>query len=246
MSLFSQNIYGSEKLSILTLNIQCFKNNWKFRLAHILSPIIKNGVDIVSFQEVCKSKEQNQIEFIAKFLKKHGYDLKSLAYQFTHKAWDKYDEDLLIFSKHKAQKIKRGFLPWSPLQRAYVALKINDVWYVNIHLEHKKEYYKYRRDQIHFLVKEFENTDHVFMGDYNSSPQTQEQNELWNKKYKPYFPGPSHLGNDGNAVRTIDGFWFNYSFRKKLSNIRAKLVYTKKVNNQHLSDHLGVFSIINF
>ena len=193
--------------------------------------------DVISFEEVCVDGSENMIGFIRSGLRSRGYAYKSYVKVYTHKAWDKYDEYMLMFSKHNAQKTQRGSLPHSPLKRSYQAMKIADSWFVNVHLEHRRDYHPYRENQVKFLISNFKNEKHIIMGDFNSSPFDREQKAFHNLGYTNYFPSLTHP--QPKPTRAIDGFWISPTLHAR--SVEAKSLFKNTVDGVHLSDHLGVF-----
>ncbi|MBK9321972.1 MAG: endonuclease/exonuclease/phosphatase family protein [Bdellovibrionaceae bacterium] len=241
---------NSSTFKTLTLNIHCAQNNWKFRLTHILDEVVRISPDVIAFQEVCEedSKRETQALFIQSYLVKKGYPFKAMSEQFTHFAWaNKFKEYVLLISKHKVESIEKDYLPASPLQRGYVAFLINDVWYINTHLEYKSENAKFRQEQIYFLMNRFQQFPHVIMGDFNSSPKSAEQNQLIQNGYKNYFPGNTHTGaEDGNESARIDGYWFSKLLLPDINFLGGEILLKEKVNGQYLSDHFAVLAIFQF
>ncbi|MBK7961941.1 MAG: endonuclease/exonuclease/phosphatase family protein [Bdellovibrionales bacterium] len=233
-------------LKLVTMNIQCFAGDWQFRLSQILDKFIELSPEVIGLQEVCVDKEskQSQIEFIRNYLLNRPwgktYDLRGLESQFTHEAWGRYDESLVILTKLKVSAVDKGFLPVSLLQRGYVAFLIDGVWYINTHLEYKSENAQARKSQIEFLVGRFAKQNHVIGGDFNSSPDSEDHARFRREGYLDIFPGDSHLGSDGNSSLRIDGFWISPKFRNAISGISSEVFLNKKVQDQYLSDHFAI------
>ena len=233
----SSSLLAKESVKeIFSMNLHCAIEEWEFRVNTILDEVVKINPDIISFQEVCVNKKLNMISFIKNGLMNRGYHSKKVESFFTHKAWDKYDEYILMFSKLDVQKSIKEFLPKSPIIRGYIALKIQGTWYLNVHLEHRRDYAKYRKEQIHYLINKFSSSPHFIMGDFNSSPWDEEQTELHENKYQFYFPGLTHP--QPNPTRAIDGFWIS----NQVMGIKfeAARLFEEAVNGIFLSDHLAV------
>lgn len=237
---FSINLFSFDKVerSVFTMNLQCFKNNWEFRLEEIIKKVAKISPDVISFQEVCEGKSDSSIKAIEEKLKAYGYEVKTFEKFYTHKAWDTYDEYLVIISKHKSKNNKSGFLPYSPLMRGYVSIEINNIRYINLHLEHKKEYYIYREQQINFLINKFSSENHIMMGDFNSGIHSQEQSSLYLNGYKSFFPSGTHPLPSLEVA--IDGFWVSKNLSKSILSYGLKALLYRKISGSYLSDHAGV------
>jgi endonuclease/exonuclease/phosphatase family metal-dependent hydrolase len=238
----------SSSINVLTMNLYCLKDDWEFRLSHILSKVAEISPHVIAFQEVCidSVSKENQIDYIKTFLIQKGYPLKKIEEQYTHRAWDKYDEYIVMVSKENVTAIDKGFLPQSLLQRGYIAFNVNDQWFINVHLEFRADNAHFRKNQIEFLSNRFMNQAHLIMGDFNSSPEDSEQQVFRQKGYNPYFPGPTQTGDDGNSRTNIDGIWFSSQFNSKLRSISGAILFKDKVQDRYLSDHFGVMSHLEF
>jgi endonuclease/exonuclease/phosphatase family metal-dependent hydrolase len=231
---------------IVTMNVHCYLDNWEFRFQKILDYLMSISPDVIAFQEVCTNPKAgtSQIDFIRNYLAGHGYPVNSFEAQYTHRAWDQFDEYVLMISKHQNQKVDKGFLPQSILQRGYVALNIDGNWYVNLHLEYRAEDAQVRNIQLDFIRQRFVNSPHMVMGDFNSSPESSEQSDLWDSGYAPVFPGPSHAEQDNKFDAKIDGYWLSPGIQNRLAHYDGKIVLKEKVDGQQLSDHFAV--LLNF
>ena len=245
----SHNIESSaDAINVLTMNIHCFKDDWEFRLSHILTKVSELSPDVIAFQEVCEnlSTKESQIDYIKKTLLKNGYPIKTIEAQFTHPAWDLYNEYIVLISKKQVLAVDKGFLPKSLLQRGFVGFNISNRWYINTHLEFRADNFNYRKMQIEFITNRFYNQAHLVAGDFNSSPEDIEQNVFKKKNYNPYFPGPTHVGDDGNSADNIDGFWFSPVFHYDLTSISGAILFKEKINDKYLSDHFAVITHLEF
>ena len=237
---FSTETQKLDRTQVITMNVHCFEEDWEFRFKHILDQIIKMNPDIVALQEVCVDPKGSgdQIDFIKNYLKHKNFSASNLVTQYTHRAWDRYDEYLLMFSRLPAQVLDHGLLPPSLLQRGFIGLQIQGVWYLSTHLEYRADNASYRAEQIDFLINRYKNQSMVLMGDFNSAPDSWEQSQLLQLQYSPFFPGPTFLGGDGNASNKIDGFWISH--KKTNRSHYAEVILNSKVNEKRLSDHFGV------
>jgi endonuclease/exonuclease/phosphatase family metal-dependent hydrolase len=216
------------------------KNNWKFRLDEIIKRTRALSPELIAFQEVCQGNGEDQIKYLKrKLLHKSGY--KHLEAKFTHLSWGKYREYIVLISKKDPDYVLKGNLPDSPLRRSYIAFLLGETWYVNTHLEYHSRNQKFRKKQIEYLVDKFKYTPHVIMGDFNSSPDAQEQSPFAQNKYNSFFPGRTHIGDDGNREAWIDGFWISKERMDNLKKSKAKIIFDKRVNGQYLSDHFAVY-----
>ena len=237
----SSQAFSSEKINIFSMNTHCFFENWQKRIPIILDKAIELNSDFLNLQEICISKKQNMNKFILHYLyKKTGKDWHSNL-QYMHLAWNKYDEYIGLYTYHKPEAKISGYLPKSPLQRAYNAMKWHGKWFVGLHLEHSNDYAHYRKEQISFLYNIFGDEKSIFMGDFNSNYTSSEQFLLYKKNWRPYFPGVTYPSS--NPYKGIDGFWLS----SKLNDFNARVIrlFTNPIdiNNtqQYLSDHYAVF-----
>ncbi len=155
----------ASELKILTFNIHCMKDDWKFRLEKISDYLASSSPEFIFLQEVCSQKGgEDQILFLKKKLQEKGYPLLQIEAQFTHIAWDIYEEYIVSFSKVQANKVQKGLLPRSPLERGYIGMNYNGDWFINTHLEFHENYYYHRERQIKFLIDNFSRTSHIILG----------------------------------------------------------------------------------
>lgn len=232
----------SAPLQFLSMNIHCYQDDWEFRFNQIIDRVVALNPDLIAFQEVCTSPSlhHSQIDFIRGALRQRGFPIGTFESLYTHRAWDRYDEYLLMIAKKPASMIDKGLLPPSLLQRGYVGIQVEGHWYINIHLEFREDNVSSRRQQLGFLYDRFKGKPHIIAGDFNSHPQSSEQNWLFREGYSYFFPGPSHVGHDGNASDRIDGFWLSPLMSQRISRAEARIVLDQMVDGQHLSDHFGV------
>lgn len=231
-------------LQIATMNIHCFHDNWTFRVQEILNKFIELDADVIALQEVCEDPETkiSQIEFVRDYLKSKNYPIKAIESQYSHQAWGRYDEFLLLISKVNVLSVDKGFLPPSLLQRAFIAFQLEPFWMINTHLEYRTDNAPDRRKQIEFLAQRYTNEPHMIGGDFNSSPTSWEQGPFFERGYQSVFPGGSHLGGDGNGSNMIDGFWLSPRLWNQLRGVRGTILLDQPVNGQYLSDHFAVFA----
>jgi endonuclease/exonuclease/phosphatase family metal-dependent hydrolase len=240
--------YHQQQFKIVNMNIHCFNDDWQFRLSHILDKFIEISPELIALQEVCENPQArlSQIEFIRNYLSQRNYHIQSLAAQYTHKAWDRDDEYIVLISKVNVEVVDQGFLPQSLLQRGYVGFRINQNWYITTHLEYRADNAHYRKSQIEFLMGHFANQPHLIIGDFNSSPGSLEQAGLQTNGYFSIFPGESHQGNDGNASKVIDGLWVSPQMYRNIEYINGSVILNHKVQDRFLSDHFAVFAHMKF
>ena len=223
---------------VLSFNIHCTFESWELRIEELARILGKIRPDIIAFQEVCRDQANDMPQEILRALRRNGYPVSSYETQFSHMAWDKYEELQMTISRHRPEEIIKGLLPKSPLQRAFLALKIDGVWYINVHLEYLDDYADYRSQQIRFLTEKFEKTPHLIFGDYNSEPSSSEQIQLHKKGYSSFFPGPTYPAH--NPVMAIDGFWGSPELRGRLFRSESNVLLKEIFQGNYLSDHFAI------
>jgi endonuclease/exonuclease/phosphatase family metal-dependent hydrolase len=236
-----------KSLAVFTMNLHCFNDNWEFRFNNILQRLIEISPDVIAFQEVCEnpSTHESQIAYIKNFLNQKGYPIRAVDTQFTHLAWGKDNEFIMLLSKYDVSVVDKGMLPSSVLQRGFLGFRIFDRWFINTHLEYRSDNGAYRKTQIDFLTSRYWDQPNVIMGDFNSSPDDIEQGIFRDKFYTSYFPGSTQTGNDGNSHTNIDGFWFSSTFYSGLKLVTGAILFKEKIQGQYLSDHFAVITQLN-
>jgi len=240
---FSITVFSRDgAMNIFSMNIHGFEDNWKFRINHILNHLITQSPDVIALQEVCVDQftHDSQIDYIKTFLIDHGYKIKKIEAQYTHLAWNRYEEFILLISKQNVSKVSSGLLPKSMLQRGYISFNIKNRWYINTHLEFRNDNFTSREEQIKFLIDKFNNTPYVIMGDFNSSPVDSEQRILHSTNHTPIFPGVTLVDMGDDQRGKIDGFWFSQNYYADINRLSAETLFKKKIDGMYLSDHLAV------
>lgn len=232
------SILKAETLHTVSFNLHCTFENWEARVDEVAQQLAKARPDFIAFQEVCLDTDNDMANGILQALARHGYPVVSHQTQFSHFAWDKYDEYLMVISRHRIQEVQKGFLPKSPLQRSYLGAKINGIWFVNVHLEHSKNYAQYRDTQVQFLVNKFRDRRHIIMGDFNSEVVSPEQSHFLKQNYVSFFPGFTRPAN--KPTMAIDGLWISPELGPQLKDEKARLIFKELFRGNYLSDHLGV------
>jgi len=225
-------------IKIFSMNLHCFEEHWQERFNTILKVVAQKDIDVYAFQELCIGEGQDQVAFLLRHLQElhpESWTSKSL---FTHKAWDRYGEYLLIVARGNELPVRAAMLPDSPLPRGFAAVRVGDTWFVNTHLEYHEDNAAYRLKQLEYLVDEFNGQAHVLMGDFNSSPGMDEQRPLKKAGYEAYFPGPTFPALKPESG--IDGFWISPLQQEQFSNTIVTRLFGPGLAGGVQSDHLGV------
>ena len=239
--LFTPVVSGSESVGnaiAFSMNIHCFEDDWQRRVETILETLVSGPVNVLAFQEVCIGDGQNQATYLADRLRELHAGAWSHQLVFTHRAWDRYDEYLLIIGKGRDLPTRTGTLPASPLQRGFAAIRLGDIWFVNTHLEYHSDNSHHRRAQVDFLVDEFRAGPHVIMGDFNATPGMPELDVFSENGYLPLFPGPTYPAAEPEIA--IDGFWVSPELQRRYRQSPATTMFGPDSVEGIQSDHLGV------
>jgi endonuclease/exonuclease/phosphatase (EEP) superfamily protein YafD len=215
----SQLLLANEQPKIASINIQCLSHSWMQRYEFIATELASQNPDIIALQEACTEGGTDGIAFMVDKLAQRGWRTQAKIEQFTHVAYDRFDEYVVLLSRLPVEAREGGKLPYSPLTRSYAALKVAGTWYVNTHLEHKDEWSHYRSAQIGFLRNRFANESVILMGDWNS--------------HESY---PAH-----DPYRGIDGFWVGPQYRGHSRSLHSyRFLDLPMASGGYASDHVGL------
>ena len=225
-------------LKVFSMNLHCFKDNWQERFETVLLTLSREDISVYAFQELCIGENEDQVAYLSRRIRELHPGEWTSSSVFTHRAWDKYDEYLLIMARGENLPVRSELLPVSPLQRGFVAARLKDTWFVNTHLEYHTDNSAYRLRQLEYLADEFGGQAHVIMGDFNSSPDMNEQSPLMESFYEPHFPGPTFPAS--RPELSIDGFWLSPELKKRISRVTVSRLFGADFPGGIQSDHLGV------
>lgn len=201
----------------------------------VVDEIVEMNPDVIGLQEVCYNDEMNMTKYIGDSLAKKGYPVKSLLTIDTHRSFLRYQEQLLLISRHPSTEAKSGKLPGpGVLRNGFVSFRVGNQRFLTTHLHFALP--AIRRSQYEFLAKEFANQAVIIFGDMNSSPQNSETDVLKKSSWVSFFDGPTYPSND--PVKTFDGFWMSEKFHQEVMATTIERVFL----NQRIqpSDHLGI------
>lgn len=225
-------------LKVFSMNLHCFKDNWQERFETVLAALSAEDIAVYAFQELCSGENEDQVAYLSRRIQELHPGEWSASSVFTHRAWDKYDESLLILARGENLLVRSEMLPASPLQRGFVAVRLQDIWHVNTHLEYHADNSAYRLKQLEYLVNEFDGQAHLIMGDFNSSPDMKEQLPLRLGFYESYFPGPTFPAS--RPELHIDGFWLSPELQKRFPRVTVSGLFGPDSQHGIQSDHLGI------
>ena len=225
-------------MNLISVNLHCQNDAWRVRYGYILDEISCQGSRHRFVPGSLRLDGDGGVDFLEEGLRQRGWNYKASLQEFSHVSFDRYKEYVVIFAKAEASNVFRGKLPESPLQRSYVALKVQGTWFVNLHLEYRDEWASYRGSQVRFLVDKFKSEPVVLMGDWNSQHFSDEQSYLRASGFRPIFPGESFPSRGPNVA--IDGFWFGPAGEAEYSGSGSLFLGEAIERELYPSDHLGI------
>ena len=152
--------------TIISQNLQCGQAQIHERIGRLVEQVMTFKADVVALQEVCSDESLDVALLMKQQLMRHGFAVKFFDRLFTHLGYEHFEEELVIFSRLDVDEATKGYLPYSPLQRGYLAIHIGQNWYVNTHLTHESEASTLRSTD-EFLAKKYSG-DHSILGDFNA------------------------------------------------------------------------------
>lgn len=222
-------------MKIFSMNLHCGLDDWKARLDIVIAQILKSNPDVIGLQEVCYNKDMNMASYLRAELTKGGYPVTSMETFDTHTSFIKYQEQLLLISRHKITEKDSGFLPGpSVLKNGFVSFRINGSWYLTTHLHFALALI--RKSQYEFIQKKFGQKSTIIFGDLNSNPEDRETDVLKDARWVSVFDGPTYPSAD--PKKTFDGFWMTEAF---YGGVLATTMERHFLNSRiQPSDHLGI------
>jgi endonuclease/exonuclease/phosphatase family metal-dependent hydrolase len=190
---------------------------------------------VIGLQEVCYNDEVNMAKYIEESLNKNGYPVKSLITIDTHRSFLRFQEQLLLLSRHASHDIQSGYLPGpSILRNGYVSFRIGPLRFLTTHLHFALP--GIRRKQYEFLQQQFGRHSVLMFGDLNSNPEDTETEVLKKTAWVPFFDGPTYPSDNPN--KTFDGFWMSERFHDEVMATSIERLFLNLRNQP--SDHLGI------
>lgn len=217
------------------MNLHCGLDDWKKRMDVVVNEIVRLNPDVIGLQEVCYNDEMNMAKYIGESLSKKGYPVKSLITIDTHRSFIRYQEQLLLISRHVSQDTDSGYLPGPGILRnGYVSFRIGHLRFLTTHLHFALP--AIRRSQYEFLQEKFGRQGIVAFGDMNSNPENSETNVLKKAGWVPFYDGPTYPSD--NPTKTFDGFWMSERFHEEVMATTIERLFLNQRNQP--SDHLGI------
>ena len=231
----------AKDMKVFSMNLHCGLDDWQKRMDVIINEIIHINPDVIGLQEVCYTDEMNMTKYISETLSQKGYPVKSLTTIDTHRSFVRYQEQLLLISRHEAQEMDQGNLPGPGfLRNGYVSFKIGNLRFLTTHLHFALS--GIRSSQYKFIQKKYGNESVIIFGDLNSNPEDGETTVLKKGLWTPFFDGPTFPSD--NPTKTFDGFWMTEKFHEEVMATTIERIFLNR--NTQPSDHLGISLSILF
>lgn len=231
----STNLWARSSMTFFSMNLHCGLGDWKSRLDQVIAEALKSDPDVLGFQEVCFNSEVQMTPYILEGLEKGGYHVSFWKTFNTHRSFMKYQEQLLIITKHKVLNSEAAMLPsLKTFENGYVAIELENVWAVTTHLHFALPHI--RKSQYQSLNRLFKDRKAIMFGDMNSNPRDGETQVLKSNKWTSIYGGPTYPSNKPRS--TFDGFWLSDSFTQEISSNQFRLLFENAPVPP--SDHLGM------
>lgn len=222
-------------MKIFSMNLHCGLGDWKGRMNSVVEEIVRVNPDVIGLQEVCYNDEMNMATYIRSELDKAGYKILTAEAYDTHRSFLKYQEQLLILSKHKHDEVLTGELPGvSILRNGYVAIRLENLWFITSHFHFALP--MIRKSQYKFIDQKFGKAKAIIFGDLNSNPENGETNVFKLSGWEFFFDGPTYPSS--NPDKTFDGFWMTKAFHNEVLSTAIDRHFMNSRNQP--SDHLGI------
>ncbi|MES2528108.1 MAG: endonuclease/exonuclease/phosphatase family protein [Bdellovibrionota bacterium] len=225
----------AKDMTVFSMNLHCGLDDWQKRMDVIIDEVIRLNPDVIGLQEVCYNAEMNMAKYIGDTLSRKGYPVKSQHTIDTHRSFVKYQEQLLIISRHAAQDLESGNLPGPGfLQNGYISFRLGNLRFLTTHLHFALS--SIRRSQYEFIQKKYGKQAVIIFGDLNSNPEDSETNVLKKALWTPFFDGPTFPSD--NPKKTFDGYWMTEKFHEEVMATTIDRIFLNRGTQP--SDHLGI------
>lgn len=225
----------SSSMKVFSMNLHCGLGDWKARMDLVVSEILKVNPDVIGLQEVCYNDEMNVATYIREKLQQGGYGARGFETIDTHRSFLKYQEQLLLITRHEVSETKKGYLPSAPtLRNGYVSFRIGEQWFLTTHLHFALS--SIRKSQYAAITKLFADKGTIIFGDLNSNPADSETDVMKKSGWTSAFDGPTFPSD--NPGKTFDGFWMSPRFYQDVLATTFELHFLNAPVQP--SDHLGI------
>lgn len=262
-------------MKLLTLNCHSWQEENQMHKIKYLAEVINNkDYDVVALQEVSQLIESEVIEYpikkdnfailLKQELDNYNKDKYSFYWDFSHIGFDKYEEGLAIFTKHKVidnesflitNSSDKNYWKTRKIVKSKISYKDKILNFYSCHLgwwNDLEEPFDYQVDNL--LKKSEPNEYSFFMGDFNNNAFVRNEgyDYLISKGLKDLFV----LANERDSGITVKGKIDGWDENKEklrldlvLSNNNIEVKTSKVIfngkNKDIISDHFGVETIIN-
>ncbi len=262
-------------MKLLTLNCHSWQEENQMHKIKYLAEVINNkDYDVVALQEVSQLIESEVIEYplkkdnfailLKQELDNYNKDKYSFYWDFSHIGFDKYEEGLAIFTKHKVidnesflitNSSDKNYWKTRKIVKSKISYKDKILNFYSCHLgwwNDVEEPFDYQVDNL--LKKSEPNEYSFFMGDFNNNAFVRNEgyDYLISKGLKDLFV----LANERDSGITVKGKIDGWDENKEklrldlvLSNNNIEVKTSKVIfngkNKDIISDHFGVETIIN-
>lgn len=262
-------------MKLLTLNCHSWQEENQMHKIKYLAEVINNkDYDVVALQEVSQLIESEVIEYpikkdnfailLKQELDNYNKDKYSFYWDFSHIGFDKYEEGLAIFTKHKVidnesflitNSSDKNYWKTRKIVKSKISYKDKIINFYSCHLgwwNDLEEPFDYQVDNL--LKKSEPNEYSFFMGDFNNNAFVRNEgyDYLISKGLKDLFV----LANERDSGITVKGKIDGWDENKEklrldlvLSNNNIEVKTSKVIfngkNKDIISDHFGVETIIN-
>lgn len=262
-------------MKLLTLNCHSWQEERQIdKIKYLAKVISEKDYDVIALQEVSQSiksdnidsklKKDNFAVLLNEELDKYTKDKYNFYWDFSHIAYDIYEEGIAIFSKHKIIDSESFFITkcqdkayWKTRKiiKVTISYKEKDLDFYSCHLGWWKDEEESFEDQVNNLLNKI-NNDNIsfFMGDFNNNAFTRNEgyDYLISKGLKDSFS----LAQERDSGVTVKGKiagWDENTEKLRLDLVLSKKdikVRTSKVifngkNKDIISDHYGVECVID-
>lgn len=222
-------------LKVFSMNLHCGLGDWQARMETVVQEILEIDPDVIGLQEVCFNDDMNMTKTIIQKLEDGGYDVNFKLTTETHQSFIKYQEELLIISKHVVTNSLDESLPGIKFfENRILAIEINNIWFINTHLHFA--FPQVRTRQYRKISRLFKDKNALLMGDLNSNSSDEESNLMKKDNWKDYYNGPTFPSHKPD--KTFDGFWTTATLTSQIQKYEMKRLFLDEVNPP--SDHLGI------
>ncbi|OIJ18091.1 endonuclease [Anaerobacillus alkalidiazotrophicus] len=257
-------------MKLLTLNCHAWQEEEQLEKIKTLAKTIKeNSYDVIALQEVSQSVDEEQLDRNVKKdnymivlldeLKKLGVEEYNYFWDFSHFAYEVYEEGLAILTKHKIEKEYSFFVSQSENTKYHKTRKIvgakitynnEPISFYSCHLGWWGDEEEPLKKQLDLLCSHVIKSEKVFLlGDFNSDASVEDEGYdymLANGYYdtfdlaKEKDSGKTVIGKIAGWDKNKRDLRIDYIFSNFQCNVEKSNVIFNHKNKPIISDHYGV------